>query len=195
MMNEIYTMYTLRMIIMGIVLFSAAHYGALFFNFNLAEYMNLVFFRLFSKRAPIDKILYAIFAICAVIVAVDRDTWLPFLGNSVLPSAVVPLKTNIGDTTVKVHVQPNAKVVFWAAKPGKDLKDDKDGNKPEVSEAYDDYSNSGVVNANDQGEAILTFNKGTEYVVPSGRQLESHVHYREFLDKVGMVGPVQSVFV
>ena len=34
MMNEIYTMYTLRMIIMAIVLFSAAHYGALFFNFN-----------------------------------------------------------------------------------------------------------------------------------------------------------------
>jgi hypothetical protein len=177
------------MIIMGIVLFSAAHYGALFFNFNLAEYMNLVFFRLFSKRAPIDKILYAIFAICAVIVAVDRDTWLPFLGNSVLPSAVVPLKTNIGDTTVKVQVQPNAKVVFWAAKPGKELK------APEVSEAYDDYSNSGVVNANDQGEAILTFNKGTEYVVPSGRQLESHVHYREFRDKIGMVGPVQSVYV
>jgi hypothetical protein len=189
MMNEIYTMYTLRMIIMGIVLFSAAHYGALFFNFNLAEYMNLVFFRIFSKRAPIDKILYAIFAICAVIVAVDRDTWLPFLGNSVLPSAVVPLKTNIGDTTVKVQVQPNAKVVFWAAKPS------KEGNKPEVSEAYDDYSNSGVVNANDQGEAILTFNKGTEYVVPSGRQLESHVHYREFRDKIGMVGPVQSVYV
>jgi hypothetical protein len=49
--------------------------------------------------------------------------------------------------------------------------------------------------ANDLGVATLTFNKGTEYVVPSGKQLKSHVHYREFNDKVGMVGPVQSVFI
>jgi hypothetical protein len=106
----------------------------------------------------------------------------------VLPSAVVPLKTNVGDTVVDVKVAPGAKVAYWAAKPG---------SNPEipVEKAYDDYSNSGVVLANDLGVAVLTFNKGTEYVVPSGKQLKSHVHYREFNDKIGMVGPVQSVFV
>lgn len=187
-MQDIYTMYTIRMIMTGIVLFGAIHYGAMIFDYNLAEYLNLVFFRIFRKRGVVDKIIYAIFAICALILAFDRTTWLPFLGNTVLPSAVVPLKTNIGDSTVDVKVMPGAKVAFWAAKPGSnpDVK---------VNDAYDDYSNSGVVFANDLGVATLTFNKGTEYVVPSGKHLGSHVHYREFHEKNGMVGPVQSVFV
>ena len=187
-MQEIYTLYTIRMIMTGIVLFSAIHYGAMIFDFNLAEYLNLVFFRVFRKRGIVDKVIYAIFATCALILAFDRTTWLPFLGDTVLPSAVVPLKTNVGDTTVDVKVAPGAKVAFWAAKPGSNP-------DTKVEKAYDDYSNSGVVLANDLGVATLTFNKGTEYVVPSGRQLKSHVHYREFNDKVGMIGPVQSVFI
>lgn len=187
-MQEVYTLYTIRMIMTGIVLFGAVHYGAMVFDLNLAEYLNLVFFRTFRKRGVVDKVIYALFAICAIILAFDRTTWLPFLGDTVLPSAVVPLKTNVGDTTVDVKVAPGAKVVFWAAKPGTNP-------ETKVEQAYDDYSNSGVVLANDLGVATLTFNKGTEYVVPSGKQLKSHVHYREFNDKIGMVGPVRSVFV
>ncbi len=34
-------------------------------------YLNLVFFRVFRKRGIVDKIIYAIFAICAVILAFD----------------------------------------------------------------------------------------------------------------------------
>ena len=187
-MQEIYTLYTIRMFMTGIVLFGAVHYGAMIFDYNLAEYLNLVFFRVFRKRGFVDKVIYALFAICALVLAFDRTTWLPFLGDTVLPSAVVPLKTNIGDTTIDVKVAPGAKVAFWAAKPGTDP-------NTKVEQAYDDYSNSGVVLANDLGVATLTFNKGTEYVVPSGKHLGSHVHYRMFNDKVGMIGPVQSVFV
>ncbi len=187
-MQEIYTLYTIRMIMTGIVLFGAIHYGAMIFDYNLAEYLNLVFFRVFRKRGFVDKVIYGVFAICAIILAFDRTTWLPFLGNTVLPSAVVPLKTNVGDTVVDVKVAPGSKVAFWAAKPGANP-------ETKVEQAYDDYSNSGVVLANDLGVATLTFNKGTEYVVPSGKQLKSHVHYREFNDKVGMVGPVKSVFI
>jgi len=178
----------IRMIMTGIFLFGAVHYDEMFFNFNLAEYLNLVFFRVFRKRGVVDKVIYAIFAICAIILAFDRTTWLPFLGDTVLPSAVVPLKTNVGDTTVDVKVAPDAKVAFWAAKPGAN-------SETKVEQAYDDYSNSGVVLANDLGVATLTFNKGTEYVVPSGKHLKSHVHYREFNDKIGMIGPVLSVFI
>ena len=64
-----------------------------------------------------------------------------------------------------------------------------------MEQAYDDFSNSGVVLANDLGVATLSFDKGSEYVVPSGKQLKSHVHYREFSEKLGMVGPVKSVFL
>ena len=63
---------------------------------------------------------------------------------------------------------------------------------PSVKAAYD--SNSGVVVANDQGNAILVFNKGTSYIVSGGKEIKSHVHYREFSEN-GMMGPIQSVFV
>ena len=210
-MTDVYVMYTLRMVVTAIVLFSAIHYGALFFDYNLAEYFNLVYFRVFNKRAAIHKIVYALFAICGFILAIDRTTWLPFLGDTVLPSAVVPLKTNVGDTSVEVNVTPGAKVVYWAAKPAKEnetsssLSDEygiirRKPNElkrrvPLVEQAYDDFSNSGVVLANDLGVATLSFDKGSEYVVPSGKQLKSHVHYREFSDKLGMVGMVQTVSV
>jgi hypothetical protein len=46
-MQEIYTLYTIRMVITGIVLFGAIHYGAMIFDFNLAEYLNLVFLLIF----------------------------------------------------------------------------------------------------------------------------------------------------
>ena len=212
-MTDVYVMYTLRMVVTAIVLFSALHYGALFFDYNLAEYLNLVYFRVFNKRAAIHKIVYALFAICGLILAIDRTTWLPFLGDTVLPSAVVPLKTNVGDTRVEVNVTPGAKVVYWAAKPVKEIETSSSSSLldeygiirrkpnglkrrvPLVEQAYDDFSNSGVVLANDLGVATLSFDKGSEYVVPSGKQLKSHVHYREFSDKFGMVGPVQSVFL
>jgi hypothetical protein len=187
-MEDVYLMYTIRMIITGIALFGSLHYGAMVFDYNLAEYLNLVFFRVFRKRGVVDKVIYAIFAVCALFLVFDRTTWLPFLGDTVLPSALIPLKTNIGDTTVDVKVTPGAKVAFWAAKPGADP-------NINVKDAYDDYSNSGVVMANDLGVATLTFNKGTDYVVPSGKHITSHVHYREFSDKRGMAGPVKSVFV
>jgi hypothetical protein len=186
-MTDVYVMYTLRMVVMAIVLFAAIHYGALFFDYNLAEYFNTVYFRIFNKRAAIHKIVYALFAISGLILALDRSTWLPFLGDTVIPSSVVPLKTNVGDTSVEVHVSPGAKVGYWAAKPGSEV--------TPVMQAYDDFSNSGVVLANDAGVATLSFDKGAEYVVPSGRQLKSHVHYREFNDKLGMVGPVESVYI
>ena len=189
-MTDVYVMYTLRMIVTGIVLFSAIHYGALFFDYNLAEYFNLVYFRAFNKRASIHKIIYALFAISGIILAIDRTTWLPFLGDAVMPSSLVPLKTNVGDTSVEVHVEPGAKVAYWAAKPPKGA-----DQVPLVQTAYDDFSNSGVVIANDLGVATLSFDKGTDYVVPSGKHISSHVHYREFDSKLGMAKPVQSVFI
>jgi hypothetical protein len=96
---------------------------------------------------------------------------------------------------VDVHVKPGTKVAYWAAKPeSKPESKPTEGPVPPVKAAYDDFDNSGVVVANEQGVAKLVFNKGTSYVVPSGRKLESHVHYREFGED-GIMGPVKSVFI
>jgi len=197
------------MIVTGIVIFSALHYGVMAFGFNLAEYLKLVVFRVFRKWIAIDTGIYIVFFVCALYLAFQRNTWLPFLGESVLPSALVPLKVNSGDTEVIVRVRPEAKVVYWSAKPSSSK-----GTKvpsgtllssegsftfrdsvPEVKTAYDDYSNSGVTQANIDGIAKLAFNKGTNYEVPGGKVIKSHVHYREMDLEYGMMGPVQTVYV
>jgi len=179
----------LNMIVTGIVIFSALHYGVMAFGFNLAEYLRLVVFRVFRKWIAIDTGIYIVFFVCALYLAFQRNTWLPFLGESVLPSALVPLKVNSGDTEVIVRVRPEAKVVYWSAKPS------SSGSIPEVKTAYDDYSNSGVTQANIDGIAKLAFNKGTDYEVPGGKVIKSHVHYREMDLEYGMMGPVQTVYV
>ena len=184
------------MVLIAIVLVGALNWGFHTFGYNLVEMLNRFLSGVFKRRLPLDRIIYVVVAVSAVALAVQRDTWLPFLGNSVLPGAVVPLKKNMGDTTVDVKVTPGAKVAYWAAEPndGSTEGSAKADDVPLVRAAYDQFENSGVVVANDQGMATLVFNKGTSYIVPSGRKLESHVHYREFGED-GMMGPVKSVFV
>ena len=195
-----YSALVFHMVLIAIVLVGALNWGFHTFGYNLVEMLNRFLSGVFKRRLPLDRVIYVVVAVSALILAVQRDTWLPFLGNSVLPGAVVPLKKNMGDTTVDVKVMPGAKVAYWAAEPETKLDADgaSEGNKadsvPLVRAAYDQFENSGVVVANDQGVATLVFNKGTSYIVPSGRKLESHVHYREFGED-GMMGPVKSVFI
>ena len=197
-----YSALVFHMVLIAIVLVGALNWGFHTFGYNLVEMLNRFLSGVFKRRLPLDRVIYVVVAVSALILAFQRDTWLPFLGNSVLPGAVVPLKKNMGDTTVDVKVMPGAKVAYWAAEPETKLgatdKGASEGNKadsvPLVRAAYDQFENSGVVVANDQGVATLVFNKGTSYIVPSGRKLESHVHYREFGED-GMMGPVKSVFI
>jgi hypothetical protein len=46
----------------------------------------------------------------------NKHNWLPFLGSSVLPSPLVPLKTIEGNTKVTVNVSPNSKILYWAGR-------------------------------------------------------------------------------
>jgi len=87
-----------------------------------------------------------------------------------------------------VNVSPGAKVAYWSAMPG-------DNPDIDVRDAYAKFGNSGVVMADGEGVATLSFDKGTDYVVPSGRSITSHVHYREFNDEYGMMGPIGTVYV
>ena len=104
-----------------------------------------------------------------------------------MPSSVIPLKKNkYQSDTVKIHVKPNSKVVYWAAKK-------LDSDNHSVWKAYDDYSNSGVVMSDNNGVAILKLQKGSGYIVPWGnKQIPPHVHYRYEL-KPGKFSRIETV--
>ena len=92
------------------------------------------------------------------------------------------------NNTIKINVQPNSKVIYWAAKK-------LDSNHHSVWKAYDDYSNSGVVMSDKNGVAILKLQKGSGYIVPWGRgkYIPPHVHYRYEI-KPSMFSRIETVY-
>jgi uncharacterized membrane protein YuzA (DUF378 family) len=138
------------------------------------------------------KWLYIVIGLAAVPLLFQRDIYLPFLGQTVLPAPALIAKTpQNANEQVTVRTRPGAKVVFWAAEPnptqGKDL--------PTPDVAYGEYENSGVVVADTSGHAILRFRGPPQvYTVPMHGRLESHVHFR-VSDEYGMFGRVQTIFI
>jgi hypothetical protein len=131
--------------------------------------------------------------LCAIYLASDRNTYLAFLGRAVYPCGDLPTKTPEGaNTRVEVRVPPNSNVIFWAS----DKAANSDSNMSAIVDnpwdAYKNYSNAGVANADANGTAILNFRAPIGYMVNmSGfnKELKPHVHYRYCIHP-GMLSPV-----
>ena len=175
-------------ILLILVLVGGFNWGTTALGFNFVEIIKNLLNNAVGTETYIDKLIYLVIAFAAIKLTLKRDLWLPFLGESVLPGSLIQLKKVIGDTIVKVKVNPNTRVAYWASLP-------QENNKiPLVHEAYGDFKNAGVVLSNKYGIAKLTVNKGTNYIVPNGKEIDRHVHYRE-LDQVwGFMGPLQTKY-
>jgi uncharacterized membrane protein YuzA (DUF378 family) len=181
----------LRILLLSIVLFGALNYGAMGFGYNLIDGSSIYLNQSSGKNLYLNSIIYIIIALAAMYLAFDRNTWLPFLGDTVLPGSLIPLKRNTNEsgrhTIITVQVKPGARVAYWASLPN-------DKEVPLVEQAYADYSNSGVVLADRQGRANLRVVVGSAYEVPNGKVIKRHVHYRELDQQYGMVGQVQTTY-
>lgn len=171
-MYKIYIMTKIRMFVTALVIIGAINWGTTALGYNLVEMFSKFINTSLKTDLPIDKAIYILYALCGVLLAYKRTTWLPFLGLSVLPGNLVTKQTPAkADKKIKVKVQPNAKVAYWAA-TGKDKKDQ------DVFDAYGDHANSGVVIADKNGNAELSILEGGSYIVPNGKRIPRHVHYR-----------------
>jgi uncharacterized membrane protein YuzA (DUF378 family) len=93
------------MILIIIVLVGGVNWGTTAMGFNIVEKINLALSRIFHKRLWLDRVIYVLVAAAAIILAFDRTLWLPFLGETVLPSSLIPLKEQSGSTKIKVKLQ------------------------------------------------------------------------------------------
>lgn len=128
-------------------------------------------------------------AIVAVLyLAFDRDSYLPFLGECVLPTSVIAAKSPADATfSATVTVPAGAThVMYWASESGA-------GVASTPYDAYGNYTNAGVVEASSTGRAVLPLRCPRQYVV-KGRTLPRHVHYRPIY-KSGIAGAVQTLEV
>jgi len=175
-------------ILLLLVLTGCFNWGTTALGYNFVEIIKNLLNNTLKMETYIDKIIYLLVAFAAIKLAMDKNFWLPFLGESVLPGSLIPLKEVVGDTTVEVKVKPNTRVAYWASLPQKTTK------IPLVEEAYSDFKNSGVVLSNKDGVAKLIVNKGTNYIVPSGKKIPRHIHYRELDQVYGMMGALQTIY-
>jgi uncharacterized membrane protein YuzA (DUF378 family) len=190
-MNDMETKYwqvKMYHLLLLLVFVGGLNWGTTALGYNLVEMLKNTINNLVGMETYLDKIVYLLVALSVIKLATRRDVWLTFLGESVLPGSLVPLKEVNGDTIVEVKVKPNTRVAYWASLPYEDSK------TPLVHEAYGDFKNAGVVMSDKNGVAKLSVIKGTSYIVPSGREIPRHVHYR-VLDQVwGMIGPIETKY-
>ena len=139
----------------------------------------------------ISQVIFGLVGLAALVVMFHRDTYLPFLGETVLPCSVLAEKTPDGaDTSVSVMVEPNAKVLFWAAEPETDhLK-----TVPTWQEAYLKFANAGVTTADSSGRATLRVRQPQPYTVPLKGTLQPHVHFR-VCHRDGMLDRVETKYL
>tara|TARA_Y100001954_G_C15679250_1_gene536869 strand:- start:79 stop:645 length:567 start_codon:yes stop_codon:yes gene_type:complete len=124
----------------------------------------------------------------------QRDVYLTFLADTVMPCSILTNKTPSNATvSTKVKVPPNTKVVYWASEPLTKTNTSLDSPK----EAYGDYKNMGVATSNKQGIAVLKVRKPRGYKVKKmlrEKILKPHIHYR-YCKSPGMMSRIETVYV
>ena len=138
------------------------------------------------------RLIYIVVGLAALYVAFQRDTYLPFLGETVVPCTVLREQVpDHADMEVTVHgLRPGAKVLFWASEP------ETEGLARIVDwrRAYLGFANAGVAVVDTQGHATLRIRKPQQYTVPLKGALKSHVHWRTCGDN-GFLGQVETTMV
>ena len=149
-----------------------------FLQSNKVMTLNSQYMRVFNTLAMIS-----------VLMLLDRDFFLPFLGDAVFPSGVLSNVIPAGaDTKVCVKVPPNTKVVFWAAE-GNESTDIMPWT------AYKKYNNSGVAVSDASGNVCLNVRKPSGYKKPyMGGKLKPHVHYRYAISG-GMFSTIKTAYL
>lgn len=133
-------------------------------------------FNIFSviQSPMLRNSLFVLIGVSALYFAFNRDYYLPFLGQCVIPSgdANIP-QANAKQVTLS-NLPPNTRIIFWAAQANNNSSQDP-------ITAYGDYNNSGTVKTDNTGSATITLNCPSQYSVSKfgfSKKLKRHFHYR-----------------
>ena len=175
----------LHIIAMVLVVVGAVNWGLIgAVGFNLVAAV--------AGRGALANVIYALVGLAGLSIAFRRDTYLPFLGETVMPCSSIPESTpDHADTEVTVSgLIPGAKVLFWASEPAAAAATDGLARIKTWDQAYLEYANAGVATVDAAGRVVLRIRKPQPYTVPVMGRIESHVHWR-LCGADGILGPVQ----
>lgn len=149
---------------------------------------------IFVRVSSFIVVLSAIFLGCF------RDTYLPFLGNSIIPltsfvSEKIPDGANISYILNTKDYPNGTRVFYWGAKST-----NKNTIQSNPIKAYGDYNNSGVSIVNN-GKAVLKFFCPDKYSINYIKgtflknNIERHLHYRIECPDSGFLSSVKTIKV
>ena len=144
-----------------------------------------------SKDLFIVRILAMAGIVSTLLLILNRDSFLPFLGESFVPEVFLSLnsrKPKNVEKTVEISTEPNRKIIYWAADPGKDV-------KKTWKKGYNKFENSGVVVADKTGLAKIPVQCPSRYIVHGYKILPKHLHYRIYNDSTQMLGRIQTIIL
>lgn len=140
----------------------------------------------------LNKLCMVISLIAIIYLMMNRDTYLPFLGPTVMPpSAFSEYQQEKFDKKITINVPKDQseaaiKVIYWAAEPGEE--------KMSPREAYKNFTNYGV--------SLIKDNKADAFIrCPSSynvnrfghmKQLPKHLHYRIIYNS-GIISRVNTI--
>lgn len=191
--HSIYIQKWIYLIMMLLVLVGAFNWGLVgLFGFNLVQSIG----SFLPRRGAniLVNLVYVLVGFSALFLMMDRNVYLPFLGEAVFPCD--SLETHVpkgADMAVRVNVPPNSKVIYWAS-DDVDTGVGRDAIVENPWKAYGKYTNYGVCMANENGQAELKVRKPIAYKVPTGRLLGEHIHYR-YCRGSGMMSEVHTIMV
>jgi uncharacterized membrane protein YuzA (DUF378 family) len=146
---------------------------------------------LLGKGSLGSRIIFLLIAAAALYVGLSRDSYLPFLGQTIIPCSLLNERTpEKADLKVRIIAPVGKKVLYWAAS----AESKTTSSLKSWQQAYGNFENAGVAISGEDGSALLQVERPQSYWVPPGRKLEPHVHYRICSDN-GMMGPVRSLFI
>jgi hypothetical protein len=166
----------LYMIVIFIVIIGAINWGVIgIYGVNIVSEFNKVTF----KNLTCERIMYAIIGLAGLLLLFNRNTYLPFLGVTVLPSVSLKPYNTYNDQELVINAAGASKVVYWAAH--------SEGDNKVYNNPYDAYGkgeNSGVAEVNSDGTAVLKFKCPGKYQVGHvlNKILPKHIHYRLVYD-------------
>lgn len=143
------------------------------------------------------RILYILFGISALYLCTNRDFYLPFLDEAVIPDGLfqphsTPMSANLQH--IIRDLPPLTKVIYWAAEP---CEVTETCNKKRMPwHAYAEYTNAGVAMSDETGTANVHIRgKPQSYNVPyKSKIISPHIHYRYRL-KNGMYSKVCTSYI
>jgi hypothetical protein len=120
----------------------------------------------------------------------DRNVYLPFLDEMVMPCSLLK-KTTPTKTTVSksINVPPNSTVIYWASEPSTTT----ELTTPDI--AYGNYKNAGITKSDSNGNVILKVRQPQAYKVKKTfrtKILQPHIHYR-YCKNDGFISQLETV--